>query len=228
MLESTAADAAAKLFAATTLKGKVRVHSSLSPSLFLSDYYSLSPVPLLSPHMSPHLTLPDCLRPPPGASPTAAGTPRLYHAQPCYLPCGPQAHQTATVRVSGKPSHSDDRVEGRPQGCRQHTRHRSCHPTLRPRLSPRPPRRSHAWTKDCTHSTSARAALLSSTHDSMSAVSMCLSRNISLMLGGQEHELTMRTSELIEDNAQQALELLIRYATSSRTYNTTALNGAWR
>lgn len=30
-----------------------------------------------------------------------------------------------------------------------------------------------------------------------------------------EHELTMRTSELIEDNAQQALELLIRYATSS-------------
>jgi transportin-3 len=37
------------------------------------------------------------------------------------------------------------------------------------------------------------------------------------MLGGQEHELTMRTAELIEDNAQQALELLIRYATSSRT-----------
>jgi transportin-3 len=36
------------------------------------------------------------------------------------------------------------------------------------------------------------------------------------MLGGQEHELTMRTAELIEDNAQQALELLIRYATSSR------------
>ncbi|KAH7382491.1 armadillo-type protein [Phaeosphaeria sp. MPI-PUGE-AT-0046c] len=30
-----------------------------------------------------------------------------------------------------------------------------------------------------------------------------------------EHELTMRTAELIEDNAQQALELLIRYATSS-------------
>jgi transportin-3 len=38
------------------------------------------------------------------------------------------------------------------------------------------------------------------------------------MLGGQEHELTMRTAELIEDNAQQALELLIRYATSSRMY----------
>jgi transportin-3 len=36
------------------------------------------------------------------------------------------------------------------------------------------------------------------------------------MLGGQEHELTMRTVELIEENAQQALELLIRYATSSR------------
>lgn len=36
------------------------------------------------------------------------------------------------------------------------------------------------------------------------------------MLGGQEHELTMRTAELIEDNAQQALDLLIRYATSSR------------
>ncbi|KAL6710949.1 Nuclear import receptor [Coniothyrium glycines] len=30
-----------------------------------------------------------------------------------------------------------------------------------------------------------------------------------------EHELTMRTAELIEDNTQQALELLIRYATSS-------------
>jgi transportin-3 len=28
------------------------------------------------------------------------------------------------------------------------------------------------------------------------------------MLGGQEHELTMRTVELIEDNAQQALQLL--------------------
>lgn len=38
------------------------------------------------------------------------------------------------------------------------------------------------------------------------------------MFGGQEHELTMRTAELIEDNAQQALELLIRYATSSRKY----------
>jgi transportin-3 len=38
------------------------------------------------------------------------------------------------------------------------------------------------------------------------------------MHGGQEHELTMRTAELIEDNAQQALELLIRYATSSRTF----------
>jgi transportin-3 len=37
------------------------------------------------------------------------------------------------------------------------------------------------------------------------------------MLGGQEHELIMRTVELIEDNARQALELLIRYATSSRT-----------
>ena len=37
------------------------------------------------------------------------------------------------------------------------------------------------------------------------------------MLGGQEHELNIRTAELIEDNAQQALELLIRYATSSRT-----------
>jgi transportin-3 len=32
-----------------------------------------------------------------------------------------------------------------------------------------------------------------------------------------EHELTMRTTELIDDNAQQALELLIRYGTSSRT-----------
>ncbi|KAH6857261.1 armadillo-type protein [Alternaria rosae] len=30
-----------------------------------------------------------------------------------------------------------------------------------------------------------------------------------------EHELTMRTAELIDDNAQQALELLIRYGTSS-------------
>ncbi|ENI02157.1 hypothetical protein COCC4DRAFT_174979 [Bipolaris maydis ATCC 48331] len=30
-----------------------------------------------------------------------------------------------------------------------------------------------------------------------------------------EHELTMRTAELIEDNAQQALELLVRYGTSS-------------
>jgi transportin-3 len=39
------------------------------------------------------------------------------------------------------------------------------------------------------------------------------------MLGGQEHELTMRTAELIEDNAQQALELLIRYATSSRMFS---------
>lgn len=37
------------------------------------------------------------------------------------------------------------------------------------------------------------------------------------MCGGQEHELTMRTAELIEDNAQQALELLVRYGTSSRT-----------
>lgn len=39
------------------------------------------------------------------------------------------------------------------------------------------------------------------------------------MCGGQEHELTMRTAELIEDNAQQALELLVRYGTSSRTLN---------
>lgn len=37
------------------------------------------------------------------------------------------------------------------------------------------------------------------------------------MLGGQEHELTMRTAELIEENSQQTLDLLIRYATSSRT-----------
>jgi transportin-3 len=36
------------------------------------------------------------------------------------------------------------------------------------------------------------------------------------MFGGQESELTMRTAELIEENAQQALELLVRYATSSR------------
>jgi hypothetical protein len=28
----------------------------------------------------------------------------------------------------------------------------------------------------------------------------------------------MRTAELIDDNAQQALELLIRYGTSSRTF----------
>ncbi|KAF2124982.1 ARM repeat-containing protein [Dothidotthia symphoricarpi CBS 119687] len=32
-----------------------------------------------------------------------------------------------------------------------------------------------------------------------------------------EHELTMRTAELIEENAQQTLDLLIRYATSSPT-----------
>ena len=36
------------------------------------------------------------------------------------------------------------------------------------------------------------------------------------MLGGQEHELTMRTVELIEDNAEQSLKLLVAYATSSR------------
>lgn len=41
-------------------------------------------------------------------------------------------------------------------------------------------------------------------------------QSYSLMLGGQEHELTMRTAELIEDNALQALDLLVRYATSSR------------
>lgn len=38
------------------------------------------------------------------------------------------------------------------------------------------------------------------------------------MFGGQEHELTLRTAELIDNNAQQALDLLIRYGTSSRTF----------
>jgi hypothetical protein len=44
------------------------------------------------------------------------------------------------------------------------------------------------------------------------------------MLGGQEHELNMRTVELIEDNAQQALELLIQYATSSRMSSSPVFN----
>ncbi|KAF5845392.1 hypothetical protein GGP41_003007 [Bipolaris sorokiniana] len=48
------------------------------------------------------------------------------------------------------------------------------------------------------------------THGRKIALTSC-----SLMCGGQEHELTMRTAELIEDNAQQALELLVRYGTSS-------------
>jgi transportin-3 len=37
------------------------------------------------------------------------------------------------------------------------------------------------------------------------------------MFGGQEHELNMRTAELIEGNAEKALQLLVQYATSSRT-----------
>ena len=45
------------------------------------------------------------------------------------------------------------------------------------------------------------------------------------MLGGQEYELTMRTAELIEDNAQQALDLLIRYATSSRKFKPSLQHG---
>ncbi|RMZ73309.1 mrna transport regulator [Pyrenophora seminiperda CCB06] len=48
------------------------------------------------------------------------------------------------------------------------------------------------------------------THGRKIALTSC-----SLMFGGQEHELTQRTTELIDDNAQQALDLLIRYGTSS-------------
>lgn len=44
------------------------------------------------------------------------------------------------------------------------------------------------------------------------------------MLGGQEHELTMRTAELIEDNAEQALKLLVAYATSSRKWTDSILH----
>src|SRR5690349_15000499 len=96
-----------------------------------------------------------------------------------------------------------------------------------PRLSPRSPRRSHAWTKDRTLCTWTRATahFSISTHSPMSIHSSISIRfrdidtydqSLNLILGGQEHELQMRTAELIEDNATQALELLNRYATSSR------------
>jgi hypothetical protein len=113
---------------------------------------------LLAACSSSLLTVPDRIRPPPSAPRTASRSPGLDHAQSGPVPRRTEAHPAAAVRVSGEPGNTDDRVEGRPQRCRQRPRRRSSNTALRPGLPPRPPRGSHAWTEDRTHSTSERAA----------------------------------------------------------------------
>jgi hypothetical protein len=68
ILESAPADAAAKLFAATTLKGKVGLwsHRRASP-----------------------LTPPDCIRSPPSTPPAAPRAPSIHNAEPRDIPCRP-------------------------------------------------------------------------------------------------------------------------------------------
>jgi hypothetical protein len=109
------------------------------------------------PYARHSLTMPDCLRPPPGAARTASRAPSLHHAQSGDIPRWTQAHPFAAMRVSGESGHTDDRVEGCPQRRCQRSRVRSSNATLRPGLPPRSPRRSYAWTQDRSHSTSERA-----------------------------------------------------------------------
>ena len=138
MLESSSVDAAAKLFAATTLKGKVR----WSPGA----WWCVS-----------SLTQPDRIRPSPDTPRAAARAACLYHEEPYRLPCWAKAHQTDAVCVSGQLGDTDDRMERCPHRHCQRSGYRPSNTTLRPGFPPRPPRRSHAWTKDRTHSTSGRS-----------------------------------------------------------------------
>lgn len=102
------------------------------------------------------LTKPDRIRPPPNTPRAAATAASLHHEEPDSLPCWAQAYQVDTVRLLGEPGDTDDRMEGRPHRHRQRPGVRPSNTTLRLGFSPRPPRRSHAWTKDRTHSTSGR------------------------------------------------------------------------
>ncbi len=105
------------------------------------------------------LTEPDRIRPPPDSPPTAARAASLHHEEPDSLPCWAQAHQTDAMRLFGEPSNPDDRMEGRPYRHCQRSGVRPSNTTLRLGFPPRPPRRSHAWTKDRTHSTSGRPTI---------------------------------------------------------------------
>jgi hypothetical protein len=138
MLEANNVDAAAKLFAATTLKGKVRK-------------------PVCPAHA--RLTFLDCLRPAPATPRVAPQLARDHHEKSGNLPCGPQAHSAAALRVPGKPGHPDDRMEGRAFSCCLLSRHRSVDAALRLGLPSCPPRRSHSWTKNRSHSTFGRTTI---------------------------------------------------------------------
>jgi hypothetical protein len=147
MLESNSVDAAAKLFAATTLKGKVYPHPVLQP---------------------PMLMRPDCVRPPPSASRVTPEPARLDHEKCGHLPCWAQAYQTTTLRMPGESGYSDDRMEGRAVSHRLHAWGKPFHSTLRLRLPPRPPGRSHTWTKNQPHSTFGRVTI----HHQLTGTSM--------------------------------------------------------
>ena len=103
------------------------------------------------------LTQPDCIRPSPDTPRAAARAACLHHEEPNRLPCWAKAHQTDAVCVSGQLGDTDDRMERCPHRHCQRSGYRPSHTTLCPGFPPRPPRRSHAWTKDRTYSTSGRS-----------------------------------------------------------------------
>lgn len=149
MLESNSVDAAAKLFAATTLKGKVCSHLVWQPPMLM-------------------LMRPDCVRPPPSASRVTPKPARLDHEKFGYLPCWTQAYQITTLRMPGESGYPDDRMEGRAVSHSLHAWGQPLHPTLRLRLPPRPPGRSHTWTKNQPHSTFGRITI----HHQLTGTSM--------------------------------------------------------
>src|SRR6478735_9354677 len=123
--------------------------------------------------------------------------------------------------MPGEPGDTDDRVEGCPTLDIINTGLRPCHPALRSRFPPCSARRGHTWPENRSYSTFGRNTMLH--HQPPTSISSPWYRGITSESQSnawicQETELQMRTSELIEENAQQALNLLVQYAQSSRTF----------
>jgi len=108
---------------------------------------------------APCLTFVDRLRPPPATPRVAPQLARDHHEKSGDLSCRSEAHPAAALRVPGEPGYPDDRVEGRAFSHCFLPGHRSFDAAVRLGLPPRPPRRSHSWTKNRSHSTFGRTTI---------------------------------------------------------------------